>query len=250
MATFGTSTTCQIGDDGRTATARTSGTECAFAYSSEPLGGGFHRWTLAVQRAPPEEGGEAPAGWGVCIGVVADGAPTKRLPAASRAPLAPTAAGGAGVVSGVHLDAAAAEGGRRRRGSAAGVEAGSGAAPRAWGWNPSSRAIFAAADPRQWGFPVVTLPAPAVVAGAAAGEEAGAGAAAVVVTVCVDLGKEGAKGAPTRSLYVGVEGQPLQRVVLPLPRDARLWVQLLPGCGGVEVQRYERFGLINSLIHY
>ena len=115
-------------------------------------------------------------------------------------------------------------------------------APRAWGWNPSSRAIFAAADPRQWGFPVVTLPAPAVVAGAAAGEEAGAGAAAVAVTVCVDLGKEGAKGAPTRSLYVGVEGQPLQRVVLPLPRDVRLWVQLLPGCGGVEVQRYERFG--------
>ena len=108
MATFGTSTTCQIGEDGRTATARTSGTECAFAYSSEPLGGGFHRWTLAVQRAPPEEGGEAPAGWGVCIGVVADGAPTKRLPAASRAPLAPTAAGWAGVVSGVHLDGTSA----------------------------------------------------------------------------------------------------------------------------------------------
>lgn len=95
MATLASSATCQLSEDKTVALPRCADGEYAFAYGADVLRGGFHRWTVTLSREPadadggPAPAGDAPLGFGVCVGVVAEGAPARRLPPEQR--VVPTA---------------------------------------------------------------------------------------------------------------------------------------------------------------
>jgi hypothetical protein len=285
---FAASATCQLSEDKAVALPRCADGEFAFAYGSEVVRGGFHRWTVTLSREPAENdadggaastAGEAPLGFGVCVGVAASGAPTRRLPPELR--VVPTACTAG---RGVHLDrssdaalgaprfgplpagtpdmtavwdgkmthegaleaaaiatdhtaapaapdnsepAASADAAaasptlhaaasnlastsiaasnsdhRRRRSEGGSGKSGrslpatpgtpsthapllsdAAAAAQAWGYNPLTHALYASADARRWGAPLVVLPPPQP------GETIAPSTGSLELTICVDLGE-------------------------------------------------------------
>ena len=95
----------------------------------------------------------------------------------------------------------------------------------AWGFNPYDGALYACADARGWGVPMVQTPT------LRTAHDGSSGTHSIDITIAVDLG-------PSRALFVAIGDAQMHKVSKLLPESVRAWA-LLPCGASLEIISYE-----------